>query len=272
MSDKEKKETKLAVVGGTAIEKTDGKSEGKHEDIRQKVLDLRDKVEESYWDLSQVLYEVYGKSYYLEWGFGSWQQYVEQELDYKLRKAQYLISIQDWFSKMNESVQDWVKKLGWTRAKELVGIVTNENLEEWRAKVEGKTVKEIIDLIQNRPQGSDDNVELKDGPSGGDDKDIPIRVSFKLFREQKANVDRALDLAMRMAESSKPGHAIDLICTDFLSTNAGIDDVAGLLKKIEHQTGVKLIGIDEKTDSVVFGGDTLDRVTTGDMAEAPKAE
>jgi len=63
-----------------------------------------------------------------------------------------------------------------------------------------------------------------------------------------------------MADSEKPGHALDLICTDYLATNGAIDTVKEYLAKVEKQTGIRIMGYDMKNDVVVYGAELLDEL------------
>jgi len=236
-----------------------------HSDVRKRVLDLRKKVEESYWELSQSLSEVYGKSYYIAWGFQSWKEYVESELEFALRKAQYLVSISDWFSKMSPQLQDWIKGLGWTKAKELVGVVNDENAADWQARLEGLTYAQLVDELKGK--GKDIDTPL----DGEGDKDVaedkPQKKAFSLFPEQSANVAAALDKAKQLANTEKDGHALDLICSDFLATNAGTDDMFSVIKRIEKSSGLYFIAYNKQTDSVVYGAEILDEIAGSSDSE-----
>lgn len=50
-------------------------------------------VLDSTFDIAELLAEVKGGSYYGQWGYETFGDYVEQVLDMKLRKAQYLVRI-----------------------------------------------------------------------------------------------------------------------------------------------------------------------------------
>jgi hypothetical protein len=237
-----------------------------HSDVRKRVLDLRKKVEESYWELSQSLSEVYGKSYYIAWGFQSWKEYVESELEFALRKAQYLVSISDWFSKMSPQLQDWIKGLGWTKAKELVGIVNDENAADWQARLEGLTYAQLVDELKGK--GKDIETPI-DGDGGGSDsaEEKPQKKAFSLFPDQSANVTAALDKAKQLANTEKDGHALDLICSDFLATNAGTDDMFSVIRRIEKSSGLYFIAYNKQTDSVVYGAEILDEIAGSSDSE-----
>lgn len=229
-----------------------------HSDVRKRVLDLRKKVEESYWELSQSLSEVYSKSYYIAWGFQSWKEYVESELDFALRKAQYLVSISDWFSKMSPEVQDWIKSIGWTKAKALVGVVTDENAADWKARLDGLTYAQLVEELKGASKDIDTPLDGEGDKDVAEDK--PQKKAFSLFPEQSANVAAALDKAKQLANTEKDGHALDLICSDFLATNAGTDDMFSVIKRIEKSSGLYFIAYNKQTDSVVYGAEILDEI------------
>ena len=116
-------------------------------------------------------------------------------------------------------------------------------------------------------------VQVEDGASfddplfGSDLPEVeePTFEHFPLFPEQKLNVLQALQKAGEISGSTKKGHRLDLICTDFLANN---DIVPGkveenrmrLLAKMERVLGVKIIAIDEQVGEVVYGVNTLDRL------------
>lgn len=229
-------------------------------ELRSKVKTLRAQVEEGYWELSQALHEVYETSAYVAWGYDSWKEYVESdELDFQLRKAQYLVSIATWFGKLNKGVQKWVAALGWSRAKELVGRVTNENAAEWKKKVAGKTVIQIQEMLKADAAGDGGGGDGGgDGGSGEGQDEKPSRWAFSLFKGQRESVEAAMDLAKKASQSDKEGNNLTLICTEYMANNAAIDSADEYLKRVEKTLGVQLIAYQDSTESIVFGEDLLD--------------
>tara|TARA_B100001094_G_scaffold188376_1_gene182573 strand:- start:1155 stop:1940 length:786 start_codon:yes stop_codon:yes gene_type:complete len=246
-------------------------------EIRDRVKDLRRAADKSYWDLSVALHDVYAQSYYQSWGFESFQDWIETDLDFQYRRARYLVSIQDWFGKMKPSVQAWVSELGWTKAKELVGIVTDENAASWKRRLAGKSFKEIDSLIKSHKQKiKDDAASVDGGPSA----DAPAvegekakKVSFMLFDVQKANVDMAIESAKAAANTTKPGHALDLICTEFLASTNGVSNLSSYLQKVEEATGLRLLAWDPARDTFPYGESVLDELSEDvDEEDAPDFE
>lgn len=251
----------------TVEEVTDG---DEFAEIRDQVKALKDKADESYWDLAIILHKIYQEALYRKWGYGKWPEYIEEELDFSLRKAQQLVQLQEWFTKIPKNIQNWIKKLGYAKARRLVDRVTVENAAEWRNKVEGKTLAEINEIIK----GASEDASLTTGEGGGDANTSEKfkSMNFKLAPPQFENVDRALTKAKEMAESEKPGNALDLMATEFLSTHAGIDTIQEYLRSVEKNAGVRLVAYDEKEDSVIFGGDLINDLEGKDDEEEEETE
>ena len=251
--------TGIEIVNGEQFLQDVSSVEAEHSFIRQRAQDARSKIEESYWDLSVVLHEIYTDMLYQSWGFKSWADYVEIEMGMNKRKAQYLVSIQSWFGEMKPSVQRWVRELGWTKAKELVGRVDNENAEEWQEKVEGKSYRELMNLLEeSKGSGTEGEPEV---PNVEEPK--PTKMNFALFEDQLSNVESALKVAKEISQSDSNNHALDMICLEFISTHQ-MSTVQEYLAKVEAILGVKLIGYDAKDDAIVFGSDTLDSLVESD--------
>lgn len=265
-----KDEGKLSVVDGGAP------AQAGFEELRKEILDLKNKVEEDYWELSVKLHQVYRDSLFMAWGFQAWKDYVEKELDFKIRKAQYLVGIQEWFGAMAPKVQEWIRELGWTKARMLISVVTNDNAEEWKKRLKGKTAVEVLEELQ-RGRGGDgsEDDEGEDGEGGDGEgkvkkqKEKPKKKSFSLFPAQEENVDAALEHAKKAAETDKDGHALDLICTDYLATNVGITSLNDYLSKVEKHVGVQLVAWDRGKSAVVYGGELLDELD-GKAADSDK--
>jgi hypothetical protein len=225
-------------------------------------LELRDRSEDDAWALADTLILVYNNAYYKEWGFITWTDYVTQELDISMRKAQFLIRTQEWLNKLPKNVQTWIRKLGWRKARMLVGIVTAENAAEWRARI--GTDCSTAQLDEMLHQNALDAAADPDGK--GADAGSERQPTFTLGRPnpaQRANMERAEERAAKIAEceqtKDRKAYLWDLIATDFLASNGGIRTVQEYMAKIESTLGLKLIAIDERDKAtVVYGEDTLD--------------
>lgn len=226
-------------------------------DLRAEVINLKARIDTGYWDFANALHRVWKETLYMEWGHENWSEYVENELDHQLRSAQYMVGIVDYFGKMPQHIQDWVKSLGWSKAKELVKKVDENNFDEVRKALAGKSVSEIVQFFRN----STGSKEIKEKESN---EDKPIRKGFSLHPDQLENVEAAIQAAMEEAKSDKEGHALDLISTAYLSTAGGSDGLEARLTAIERIFGVKLIAYNVSRDEIVYGSETLDSLAGDD--------
>ena len=263
----------------TTLATVDEGTNDEYDDLRKEVIQIRDQVEDKSWDLAVKLMQVHDSSAYIEWGFGKWKDYVEQELAFKLRKANYLVSIAQWFGNLNKPIQKWVGELGWSKAKELVGVVDNDNAAEWKKKCKGKSVAQIQKMLAEAQDDSGDDGGSDDGGSVSDSgsSETSRRKTFSLFEGQSGTLDQALAKASEMSQSDKEGHNLEMICTEFLATHAAMGTIADYLKHVEHTTGFKLLAYDpkggeNKDGDIVYGDELLDELSVEDDDESDSGE
>ncbi len=229
--------------------------------LRQEILDKRSLVDNAYWDLAGDLQRVWKEDLYLGWGFADFATYASQELGYKPRSAQYLVTIADYFGTLPAEIQDWVKSLGWSKAKELVGRVKVENWLEIKDKIEGLSVVKIIEFFKGSGnKGKGDGTGSTAAPSETQ------RKAFALFPAQVENVEKAIELAKSQAKSDKDGHALDLICTSFMSQGGG--DTLEVLRRMEKMSGLRFVAYDPNSDSVIYGQELIDAMSGEEPAAA----
>jgi hypothetical protein len=225
-------------------------------------LDLRDRSDDDTWALADTLIQVFKNAYYKAWGFSNWTDYVKEELDFSLRKAQFLIRTQEWLYGLPKNVQSWVRKLGWRKARMLVGVVTVENAAEWKARIGTDCSTARLDEMLHQ-----DALEAAADPDGKGADATSARqppLKFKVNPAQRQNIENALERAAKVADcestEDRKGYLLDLIATEYLALNSGIRTVQEYLAKIESSLGFRLIAIEERDNgTVVYGADTLDK-------------
>lgn len=260
----EKEEKGLAVVENEDGEQEEGSTEEDHAEIRQEILRLRTKMENDYWELGIALDAAYRDDLYRSWGFESWKQYVEEEVDIGLRRAQYLVKLQGWFEQMTPAIQEWMRGLGWTKARKLMHVVTQENAMEWKARVANKTVAQIEAIVDANKNTGEGGGGGGSEPGDGNGEEKPVKVSMSLFPRQKELYDMALEKAGSIAQSEKPGHIITSIIQEWLATNTTLITIDDYLKNAERYTGMKLIALvynEEKgKHDVAWGEENIDTI------------
>lgn len=163
---------------------------------------------------ASVLAEVVSGKYYKEWGFDSFDAYLDAETGYQRRKAYYLISI---YTKVVQECKIDAEKLGkyeWSKVKELVPILTPKNCQSLLDKSKAMTGAEVETLVKERRPKI---IHAQDPQPSEKSEGVLYEETFYLVKEQKDNVAKALEVAEEESGSVKKGHLLDLICTDFLS-------------------------------------------------------
>jgi len=117
--------------------------------VHSKIVETMRFQEKAHSQLGELLFHVVTKKLYRRIGKGyeTFKEYVEEELDYSFRSAQYLAAIYWWFSVQlaaRPDLAERVETLGWTKARELIGIVDVDNADEWFELASKSTKTELI--------------------------------------------------------------------------------------------------------------------------------
>jgi hypothetical protein len=214
----------------------------------------------------ELLYEVHRNQYWKEWtqpnnqgeaiAFPDFDAYCENELGMRRRKAEYLIGVYAKFVVELDLPKELLRDLEWTKARELVTVITADNAEGLLDKIKGMTYKEVRDMVRTMKGG---------GTAGETDAEKMVTLTFRLHPDQAENVNRAIEIAQGMGRSDKTGYALDLICLDFVGSAAGATPDAALvslgvlIKHVERAYGVEL-----EVKSI-----DKDRYDSGKAEEAP---
>lgn len=242
------------VPGGKTAEAIETPEDAAAWKLREEIQQIVKRMGEDLFELCKALYEVYSHMMYLKWGYKTWKEYVESEIQFKLRKAQYYVAIWNWFGELPDDVREKVASLGWSKVSLLVGVVDEDNVDEWVEKASEMTCEQLAQEAKRYLKPPEDE---SDGAGG----ESVSRMTFTLFEEQKEVIEDALGHAKEMAESEKKGHLLALICQEFLSTNSDqTPEPSVLLDRMERFTGIKLIGVNMDSKEIVYGEKTLDEV------------
>jgi len=255
--------TELAVVPVAPVE--DRLSERAPDQVRKDVKRLRANVETNYWKLSEALWHVYDKVLYQGWGYASWRDYVESDVDFELRKAQYLVHMWGWRRALPAPAQERIEKRGLSGLRELATVMTADNWLEWLDKTEGMSLREVQKLVRGEADKEEDRLN---GMTTGDAADAdenkpaiqqkPVAKKFNLMRAQLDTVERALAKGCEIAVSESEPHALALICTEFLASHLNVNAPAEYLADVERVTGWRIVAVDPRDGKVLYGGALLE--------------
>ncbi len=237
------------------------------EKLRTRVCNLVGDLATKTWEVAAILYQLWDAwDHFSRWGFLDRNEWLDRELKLDRCKAGQLRRMFQYFAEerpLSPELEERLHKLDWTKARCLVGHVTETNANELIATAERSTREDLQTWIkQNGAKPTTDSL-----PQGCTGERFRIR-RFSLAytpddnASQCSMVDEALERSKQLSRSNKDGHNLALICTDFLATNSfGKEDDPDMLAryffKIESLLGVRLIALDTKTSDLVYGKEAI---------------
>lgn len=190
--------------------------------------ELNDRIETDYIRLGGVLKVIKDNTWFD--GSADFDTFVMEKFGFKARKADYLIQI---YVDLCKKGIPWAKVagLGWTKLKDLSGLLTLENVDEWVAKAEKLTVAELQAALK-----------AKDAPQAPDKPvDEFIRFALKMKTDQKSVIDTAIAKAKGELNTEYDAVALENICAAYVAggTAASTVDVStmdGFIKSVDFMT------------------------------------
>lgn len=201
----------------------------------------------------ELLFEVRENGYWKLWShvdaegkespYKTYEEYLEDELSMRPRKAKYLTAIYETYVDKLHLPLEVLRRLEWTKARQLLPIINAENAAELIEQTKRMSYREVRDMVK----------AARGRTSGGTGAAEPIEERrYRLYPEQIDIVDQAIEIAKKLAESDKEGHALHLICVDFVGASTGIDAETKLeivKAHVERAFGVRLLVVpDDSTD------------------------
>lgn len=236
------------------------------DEIRERISSLKRYVDESYMEMAGLLHNISVEKKFMEWGFKTMQEYVEKELDFGYRKAQYLIGIWSYFGVEvgDPTVLEKVAGLGWPKVKELRNVVTKSNVDEWVEKAARLSAVELAAVIREaRESGKrfvspsidsdDDAIQPEDVTESVGEVAPRNAMQFRFYDEQYKIVTDALALAREKGSTDVRSNQLSLICLEFLATN----EKTGLTVKERVKTTFKQLADQFGVDIIVISGDEI---------------
>lgn len=232
--------TKQKVKTATKEKASSGAAAKNRSDVvREAILKARDQIDDGYIDLARLLSEAYHQELATaKWGFNSFEEYCLDELEIEYRKTRYFIEIWDKVKSLNLPIER-VKKMGWTKMKDLAAVITKENYEEWFDKAEKMTTREVTESVKTARSSGEIAPEVA--------KTTVITV--KMGESEAQVIMAAIAEAKKMAQNDNLSLALEMICTDWLEQQEAVPERVPLenhIAYLERIYGVKLAPVSAK--------------------------
>lgn len=218
--------------------------------------------------VGEALYEVKSNGYWKDWKiqntentFGSFDQFVEQEMKMKKRKSAYLIDIYHTFIVKLGIPKEEVNDLEWSKAKEVTKIINSTNWKDVVDAIKPLTVEQTEEYVKNYGKIlSSPNIQ-----NTPNNIPAPVSTPVETTKTFKANLleshhealTTALEIAGVLTKSDSVSYRISMICAEFINTYVGHQDVDGFvnriedhIKRFEETFGIKLEIVGKRDDIV----------------------
>ena len=237
--------------------------------LRDKIKFLTQNISNSFWELSLLVHQVHANKLYKTWGYTEFPEWTAAELGFEKRKAHYLVQFQEYCGKRLPQVLppddmvsaiDQLKTVGWSKALEIAkeNVITKDNYVEILSHAQTDKVDEFItrlkliksEMKEADKQDSDDTNTMK-----------TFRKSFLMTTSQEEVISSAIEKAKKAINKEKTSDtaALEYICVDFEAN--GQVDPADVFSKLERVFGCSIIAITDDGQRILFGSDTLMRLT-----------
>lgn len=226
--------------------------------VRDRLVELAQLIERSYFEMGRHLFRVYHLGLFRKWGFATFEDYVTNDLEFQLRKAQYLVGI--WKNlRVKCGVQDDdIRGVPWSKAKEISTVATPDNVYDWVEHARTTPAHQLqVDVREAKKNGGappskqsqPGDARVSDVPQDKPaEKPVEVegvkRFAVTMYDGQYEILKRALALAEKRAQSDKTCHVLALIAQEFCTYNTPEDPdraVEWFAKMMERTYGVKFI-------------------------------
>lgn len=206
------------------------------EDTKSKALRYKD----CWLDLSKNLYRIKLCKDFQKWGYDTFEEYINKELDLVDREVRY------WLGNLKKYVltlgvdEEKLKGKSWSKLSIVMPVVKNKkDAEEWIAKTDTHTQEQLKHKVRNKLAGKPED----SGP-------VMETLRYHVTEDEKKTINKALEVAAKVARSGndRPAHLLEMICLEFLTSNpeSRKEFFASMVVKIERVFGVKLLAIDKE--------------------------
>lgn len=155
-------------------------------------------------------------------GFESFKAMLEAKYGLQYRKAMYLIGIYNDLV-INQIPWEKVKNIGWTKLKEISGVLTPDNVDEWVSKAVAMTVLQLQDAVKAYGKAGSG----EDATTGYTVTSMVTTLTFKVHTDQKETVRSALDKAKAEVNTEFDTVALESICVAYLGGAINMEKVGG---------------------------------------------
>jgi len=173
------------------------------EEVREKLRNISYKVRSDFCEMADLLYEAWEGEYHKDYGYGSFYDYVEQELDIKNRTAGFYIQTAKKLNKL-QIPWDEVREIGWRKTATIAPILTEENSQKWIEKAKETNLDHLSEKVKSEKNGEPEN------------ENPPVKLTIKVDQDSHTIIQAAIEHAKQKEGVKSNSEAISKICYDWV--------------------------------------------------------
>ncbi|NCD35457.1 MAG: hypothetical protein EOL87_18900 [Spartobacteria bacterium] len=171
--------------------------------VRSSLARISERVIKDFCELSELLYEVWEGQYHKTYGYASFTDYVEAELDIKGRKAYSLVQIAKTIKRLGIPWED-VREVGWRKMGTLSPVLTQDNYMDLVEEAKETSLPKLSEKVKATKEGK----ETPDDPR--------VKLSLQFDEDENSIVMAAIEYAKRYEDIKNNNQAIAHICYHWL--------------------------------------------------------
>jgi len=168
-------------------------------DIRRLARKLARDSHDALLRLANVLNVIHCDQYYYEWGYDSWQDYVENEIGTYVGASYELMRISRWIQRERPTAEQKrrIISLGRCKASVLARGIRNQDLNEWLDLARKITLPELRDKVNGKRNGH-------------------LTIGVWATKTQNKVIRRAIAVAGEQGGGEIMGERLAAVCGDYL--------------------------------------------------------
>ena len=186
--------------------------------IRERVPMLKSRIDFDYMRLAKDIWLIYSNSFYLEWGYETFDDYIVAEFDASRDRADRLRRL--WSRLVIDAgiAPKQLEGLSYTNAQVVAQVVRRENAGEWLSLGKSITYRALQAKVDaSKPAAVTITPSPISSPALRPSAPAARKYVFYLHEDQAKVFDEAMLAAERAAKSSKDGHKLSCIALEFLA-------------------------------------------------------
>jgi len=193
---KAKLETKTN-VGQSTISKT-------ARSLYDAIISADSVIDDSFVSLAENLHKFSSMEYYQQFGYSRFTEFAEKEVRIGSRKSEYMVKIWNFVKDCGIPTKE-VKKLGWSKMKEVARVASVETAKAWMEKAKMMSTRDLIAEVKKH----------KNPSKPGDENGSTTEFKFTVDTDESTIVTDATNLAKTLGAKTD-ADAMLVICQEWM--------------------------------------------------------